>query len=45
MYRRFLDSEDSYERNAAPSEEARPLHKDDVNAEEEEKAIDASGVA
>ena len=46
MCRRFLDSEDSYDRNATPSEEARNhLHNDDVNAEEEKKEADASGVA
>ena len=46
MYRRFLDSEDSYDRNATPSEEARNhLNNDDVNPEEEKKGADASGIA
>ena len=46
MYRRFLDSEDSYENNADQSEEARDhLNNDDVNAEEEKKEVDTSCAA
>ena len=45
MYRRFLDSEDSYDKNVDASEEARNLHNDDVNGEEEKKGGDTSGVA
>lgn len=47
MCRRFLDSEDSYDKNDDPSGEARNhhLHNDDVNAEEEKKGGDLSGAA